>query len=65
MIQKFYQNHSCFVLKLNTFLCFMQKFKMAPKAAAKHFLRNVISDSADTMWVKKSVEIDLSCTFFI
>ena len=52
---------SCFISKINAFLCSTQKFKMAPKSGRKTlFSKKSPVDSAYTLWVKNFVKIALS-----
>ena len=50
------------VPKINVFLRFTQKFKMAAKSGGKAIFAKSPVDSAYTLWVKNFVEISLSCT---
>ena len=49
------------ISKINGFLRFTQKFKMATKSGRKTiFVKKTPVDSADTLWIKNFVEIALS-----
>ena len=52
----------CTVSKINTFLHFTQKFKMAAKNGRKFLAKKMADDSAYTPGVKNSVIIALSCS---
>ena len=50
------------VCKMNTFLHFMQKFKMAAKNGGKVIFKKIHQYTADTLWVKNFIEFTLSRT---
>ena len=52
------------VPKINAFLHFTKKFKMATKNGGSDFCEMLPVHSADTQWVKNFIKIALSQTFF-